>query len=231
MKHVQIAIDGPAGAGKSTIAKKLALKLEILYIDTGAMYRALTYKVLKNGLSIHDDQSIVEMATTTEINFNGGDICLDGENVSIPVRSQDVTKSVSFIAQIPEVREILVEMQRNIAANNHVVMDGRDIGSNVLPNADFKFFVTATVAERAKRRYLELKTKNTEVTLDQIENDIKLRDKMDSERTASPLIKAEDAITIDTTSKGINEVVELILNSLKLCICHINGGNLIEERA
>lgn len=216
MNYIQIAIDGPAGAGKSTIAKKIASKLNILYIDTGAMYRALTYKVIQLGIDMNNMDEIIEVAKKTNIEFINGTIYLDGIDVSLEIRNQQVTKLVSFIAQIAEVRDILVELQKKIAHNNDVVMDGRDIGSNVLPKANLKVFLTASVTERAKRRYLELlaKSSTSEIVLEDIETDIKLRDKMDSEREASPLIKAADAIVLDTTTQSIDQVIEEILNIL-----------------
>ncbi|QUH26354.1 (d)CMP kinase [Serpentinicella alkaliphila] len=235
MHYIQIAIDGPAGAGKSTIAKKIAKKLGILYIDTGAMYRALTYKVVKLKVDINNIEKINEIAKETNIEFRNGIIFLDGIDVSLEIRSQEVTKLVSFVAQIPEVRVILVELQKKVANNNHVVMDGRDIGSNVLPNADVKVFLTASVSERAKRRYLEMLEKNSDLTLavEDIEKDIKLRDKMDSEREASPLIKAKDAIVLDTTLFTIDQVVEEILNILskKNIIDYLTDTCIIENRA
>lgn len=235
MNYIQIAIDGPAGAGKSTIAKKIATKLNILYIDTGAMYRALTYKVVRLEIDINDIDKIIKVAKDTNIEFINGVIFLDGVDVSTEIRNQNITKLVSFVAQIAEVRDILVELQTKIANNNHVVMDGRDIGTNVLPKADVKVFLTASVTERAKRRYLEMLAKNSEVDLqlEDIEADINLRDKMDSEREASPLIQANDAIVIDTTAHSIEQVVEKIIHILnkKNIIEYLDGSCVLENRA
>ncbi|GAB6087851.1 (d)CMP kinase [Alkaliphilus crotonatoxidans] len=215
MKAVQIAIDGPAGAGKSTIAKKIANTLGFTYIDTGAMYRALTLEVLNKGIPIDEISEIIKIAQTTEILFIEGNIILNGINVNEAVREARVNQYVSHVAQIPEVREQLVAMQRKIAAQDNVVMDGRDIGTYVLPEATLKIFLTASVHERALRRYMELKRKNAEVALDEIKNQIINRDKMDSERTASPLVKASDAIEIDTTGLTIDKVCQLIIDHLE----------------
>ncbi len=215
MKAVQIAIDGPAGAGKSTIAKKIANTLGFTYIDTGAMYRALTLEVLNKGIPIDEISEIIKIAQTTEILFIEGNIILNGINVNEAVREARVNQYVSHVAQIPEVREQLVAMQRKIAAQDNVVMDGRDIGTYVLPEATLKIFLTASVHERALRRYMELKRKNAEVALDEIKNQIINRDKMDSERTASPLVKAIDAIEIDTTGLTIDKVCQLIIDHLE----------------
>lgn len=215
MKAVQITIDGPAGAGKSTIAKKIANTLGFTYIDTGAMYRALTLEVLNKGIPIDEISEIIKIAQTTEILFIEGNIILNGINVNEAVREARVNQYVSHVAQIPEVREQLVAMQRKIAAQDNVVMDGRDIGTYVLPEATLKIFLTASVHERALRRYMELKRKNAEVALDEIKNQIINRDKMDSERTASPLVKAIDAIEIDTTGLTIDKVCQLIIDHLE----------------
>lgn len=211
MKAVQIAIDGPAGAGKSTIAKIIARTLGFTYIDTGAMYRALTLEVLTREISIDEVGEIIKIALTTEIQFVNGNVILNGINVNEAVRGSQVNQYVSHVAQIPEVRDRLVDIQRKIAAQDNVVMDGRDIGTNVLPEATLKIFLTASVEERAQRRYRELKQQNPDISLDEIKNQIISRDKMDSERTASPLIKAHDAIEIDTTGLSIQEVSQLIV--------------------
>ncbi len=211
MKAVQIAIDGPAGAGKSTIAKIIARTLGFTYIDTGAMYRALTLEVLTREISIDEVGEIIKIALTTEIQFVNGNVILNGVNVNEAVRGSQVNQYVSHVAQIPEVRDRLVDIQRKIAAQDNVVMDGRDIGTNVLPEATLKIFLTASVEERAQRRFRELKQQNPDISLDEIKNQIISRDKMDSERTASPLIKAHDAIEIDTTGLSIQEVSQLIV--------------------
>lgn len=215
MNYIQIAIDGPAGAGKSTIAKKLAKRLNYIYIDTGAMYRAITYKAIKNHINIQHAEEVIELAKNTQIMFSGDNIYLDDEIVNEEVRSPEVSKYVSYVAQIPEVRRILVEIQRNIANCNNVVMDGRDIGSHVLVNANMKIFLTASVEERARRRYSELLQKGLNVSLSDIQREIIERDKMDSERKCSPLIKANDAVVIDTTGLTIEEVVEKVEELLR----------------
>ncbi|WP_026477894.1 (d)CMP kinase [Alkaliphilus transvaalensis] len=211
MEAIQIAIDGPAGAGKSTIAKKIAKDLNYIYIDTGAMYRALTYQVLQSGIPLHEEEKIVKLANETDIMFRDGNIYLDQKNINTEVRSNNVSLYVSHIAKISEVRNILVDMQRKIAANQNVVMDGRDIGTNVLPNAALKIFLTASVKERAKRRYEELiHNGSTKESFEEIEAQIQKRDEIDAGRSCSPLVQAEDAITIDTTGLTIDDVCKLI---------------------
>ncbi len=215
MEFVQIAIDGPAGAGKSTIAKRIAERLNITYIDTGAMYRALTYKVLANNIDITNEKSIIDLAQNSNIQFLQENIYLDGKMINEEIRSIEINKKVSHVAKIKEVREILVGAQRKIALGQDVIMDGRDIGTHVLPNATLKIFLTASVQERALRRYLELKKKGIEVDIDELEKDIMNRDNIDSQRAFAPLVKAEDAIIIDTTGLTIEDVVERIINLLK----------------
>ncbi len=224
MEAIQIAIDGPAGAGKSTIAKRIAKELNFIYIDTGAMYRALTYQVLQSGISLQQEEKIVQLAKETDIMFENGNIYLNKKIVNKEVRSNNVSLYVSHIAQIPIVRELLVEMQKRIAANNNVVMDGRDIGTNVLPGATLKVFLTASVQERARRRYEELERNGTLVNLDDIAEQIQLRDKMDAERSCSPLVKADDAITIDTTGLSIENVCKSIMNLLNLKAPLVNNN-------
>lgn len=215
MDFIQIAIDGPAGAGKSTIAKKLAKTLNITYIDTGAMYRALTYKALMNHIDVNNEKEIIKLAKESHINFSQENIYLDHQVVNEEIRNIEVTNNVSYVAKIPEVRKILVDLQRKIARGQDVVMDGRDIGTHVLPNASVKIFLTASVEERSYRRYLELKNKGIYVELEDIKKDIINRDRMDSERESAPLIKAEDAIVIDTTGLSIDDVVKKIIDLVK----------------
>ncbi|MDW7671527.1 MAG: 4-hydroxy-3-methylbut-2-enyl diphosphate reductase [Bacillota bacterium] len=207
--HWQIAIDGPAGAGKSTIAKKLAQRLHFMYIDTGAMYRAFTDYVLKSGISLTDENAIISKTHQMDISLHKGRIFVNNMDVTHEIRSQKVTAGVSTVASIKEVRKRMVELQQAIAAENHVVMDGRDIGTVVLPNADLKIYLTASVEERARRRYEELKGEST-VTFEQICQQIKERDYTDEHREHDPLIPANDAVQIDTTSLSIEEVVEKI---------------------
>lgn len=215
LKKIQIAIDGPAGAGKSTIAKELAKSLNITYIDTGAMYRALTYKAIMNQINVHNHQEIIKLANDTDISIDMEALYLDGRYISDEIRSQVVNNNVSFIAQIPEVRKVLVRLQQKIAFGKSVVMDGRDIGTTVLPNADLKVFLTASIEERAKRRYAELLKKGEIIELEDIKKSIIERDDIDSTREYSPLIKASDAITIDTSELDINEVIEKIIILLR----------------
>ncbi len=206
-----IAIDGPAGAGKSTIAKKIAHKLNFLYIDTGAMYRAFTYEILNKGIPFDDVNQIIKILEETNISFNNKEIMLNNNSVTNEIRSKLVTSNVSALSAIPQVREKLVYLQRQIASNCNSILDGRDIGTVVFPNADFKFFLTASVQVRALRRYNELVNIDKAVNIEEIKSDILKRDMMDSSRKTSPLIKADDAIEIDTSDKNIDEVVEIIL--------------------
>ena len=212
MKNIIIAVDGPAGAGKSTIAKIIAKKLNINYIDTGAMYRAVTLKCLQNNIDIKDEQAVIEMAKKTSIDFRDNNIYLDSKIVNDEIRTVEVSQNVSDVAKIKEVRYLMVDLQREIGKNNAVILDGRDIGSYVFPNADYKFFLVATPEER---RYIELKEEGYEGTLEDIINDIIRRDEIDSNREFAPLVKAEGAIEIDTTGKDINQVVELVLQKIK----------------
>lgn len=215
MNKIVIAIDGPAGAGKSTIAKIIARELNINYIDTGAMYRALTLKALKNRISFDDKDLLISLLSNTDIDYYNNHIFLDGKIVDNEIRKNEVSKNVSKIAKIKEIRVKLVEIQRKIASNKSVIMDGRDIGSYVLPNADFKFYVTASVEERSYRRYKELISKNVKISFEQVKEEIKQRDEIDKNREFSPLIKSKDAILIDTTKKTVEECVNEILNIIK----------------
>ncbi|CCJ33323.1 MULTISPECIES: (d)CMP kinase [Caloramator] len=212
MKKFSIAIDGPAGAGKSTIAKIIAQRLKIEYIDTGAMYRAITLKIIRNGTDINNIDEIIELLEKTDINFINGRVYLDGEDVSEEIRLPEIGKLVSQVAAIKEVREKLVAIQRDIAKNKSVIMDGRDIGTNVLKDAEIKIFLVASVEERAKRRYKELLEKGIEVSYDDIVKEIEKRDYIDSTREVNPLRKADDAIVVNNTNKTLEEVVEEILN-------------------
>ncbi|TCP31662.1 cytidylate kinase [Scopulibacillus darangshiensis] len=218
-KKFQIAIDGPAAAGKSTVAKHIADQLSYIYIDTGAMYRAITYKALQEKVDLHKGQALQELLTDTTIKLipteQGQRVLLDGRDVSDAIRFEDVTNHVSLVSQHQEVREELVRRQRLMADQGGVVMDGRDIGTHVLPNAKVKIFLRASVDERAERRYREQQAKGIQTPLEQLKNDIALRDKKDSEREVSPLVKAADAVEIDTTSLSISEVITRILDIVK----------------
>ncbi len=221
MKRIVVAIDGPAGAGKSTIAKLVAEKLGYAYIDTGAMYRSVAWKFLETGKAF-DEAYISELAKTMVIEFkpeaNINRVFVDGVEVTGAIRSAEVTANVSRVAAIGDVREAMVEQQRRMGETGGVLMDGRDIGTVVFPNAQLKIFLTASVEERAMRRYKELVAKGEQVDLAQLQNDIASRDKQDSERAISPLRQAEDALLLDTSNMNIQQVTEKILA-------------LVEERA
>ncbi len=204
-----IAIDGPSGAGKSTVAKLLSRELGFEYIDTGAMYRALAYKAYINNIEIKED-TIDEMLKTTEVDYSDNEIFLDKMNVESLIRNEEISKYASKISALKNVRTKMVELQRNIAKNKNVILDGRDIGTKVFPDADFKFFITASVETRAERRYEQLLASGTNADRDNVLEDIKKRDINDSTREISPLKKADDAILIDTTHMKINEVVRNI---------------------
>lgn len=215
-KNFSIAIDGPAASGKSTVAKIISKRLNIEYIDTGAMYRALTLKVLNENIPFSNTSSIIKLTKNTIIDFKNNHIYLDGKKVDKEIRKNIINQHVSQIAKIGQVREELVKIQQNIARNKKVIMDGRDIGTVVLPNAKYKFFIWASLDERAKRRYLELKNKGEKnINLNQIKKEISMRDKIDSSRKVGPLIKSPDAYTIDTTDKSIDETVKEIINIIK----------------
>lgn len=211
---MNVAIDGPAGAGKSTVAKLLAARLGIVYLDTGAMYRAVGYKAIRLGVSVRDEAAVEKMLETTEIDVRlAGDaqrVFLDGEDVSGFIRTPEISKAASDISALPPVRHAMVELQRAIAAKQSTVLDGRDIGSFVLPNAEYKFFLTASAEERAKRRYAELVAKGENCSLEAIKADIEARDYNDSHRALAPLKKADGAIEVDTTSMTVAEVVDAL---------------------
>ncbi len=209
MSYHALAIDGPAGAGKSTIAKLLAKKLNYTYIDTGAMYRATTYKALNLGIDLSDPDSFTFL-DDTEFIFVDGELFMDGKNMTKLNRTKEVSDNVSLVASHIPVRNQLVSLQQEIAENNHVVMDGRDIGTVVLTHAQLKVFLTASVKVRAQRRYDEIKRTGRKITIEDIEQEIIKRDAYDSTRLYNPLKKAEDAIEIDTSDKDIIEVVDLL---------------------
>ncbi len=218
MKRVNIAIDGPAGAGKSSISKEVAKRLGIVYVDTGAMYRACAVYALENGIEISEEAikpHLDDIKIDINYNENGQQIILNGEDVSKRIREQDATIGSSKIAVIPEVRLKLVELQRSLAESKSVIMDGRDIGTYVLPNADLKIFLTASVAERARRRFLEMQQKGMECNIKDVERDIEFRDKNDSEREFAPLRCAEDAVLIDSSDLNFDEVCDKIYDMVK----------------
>ena len=217
-KFIIIAIDGPAASGKSSVAKQLAGKLKYLYVDTGAMYRAITFYALENDF-INDHQKLIESLKDLELELeyeNGlTRVFLNGIEVTDKIRSPKVNANVSDISKIPEVRKKMVKLQQKMAQNKNIVVEGRDTTTVVFPNADLKIFLTADVKERAKRRYLEYKEKGEDVTLEGVEASIKRRDEIDSSRKISPLKKADDAIELDTTDLTINEEIENIVKELK----------------
>ena len=206
MKKI-IAVDGPAGAGKSTVSKLCAARLGYTYIDTGAMYRAVALKVIQSGENL-DENLIKDIEIALD---ESGKVFLDGIDVTKEIRTPEVSRGASNVAKFGFVRKKLTELQREMAKRGKVIMDGRDIGTQVLPNADLKIFLTASVDERAKRRFWELKAKNFPANLDQIKNEIILRDKQDSEREIAPLAQADDAILLDSTNLSIEQVVAEIL--------------------
>ena len=212
---IRIAVDGPSGAGKSTIAKAVAQKLSIDYIDTGAMYRAIGYKMLKEGISVDDLAGIQNLLDTTEIDFSKGDTILDGQVVNDLIRTPEISKQASRCSAVAIVRKKLVDLQQKMGQAQSVVMDGRDIGTVVFPDAEYKFFITASPEERAKRRYKELLDKGQKVDYEQVLADITARDYNDSTRDVTPLRKAEDAIEVDTTNMSIEEVIDYICKEMK----------------
>ena len=215
MKNLVIAVDGTAGAGKSTIAKIVADKLNINYIDTGAMYRAITYKVLQNNIDVNNEDPIIEISKNSDIDFKDNNIYLDGKILKEEIRTPEVSNNVSNIAQIKEVRYLMVDVQREIGNKSSVILDGRDIGSYVFPKADYKFFLVASPEERGERRYKELIKKGYDTTLEEVIKDVIRRDEIDSNREFAPLVKASDAIEIDTTGKSIDEVVESVISKIR----------------
>ncbi|WP_214827224.1 (d)CMP kinase [Exiguobacterium sp. s26] len=221
-KPLQIALDGPAGAGKSTIAKTLAKKLGYVYIDTGAIYRAVTYRALQDGVGLEDGPMLAEMIDKMDLRLvpsENGQRVYDGtEEVTDVIRTSEVTNNVSFVARQSEVRAALMDLQRDLASKGGIVMDGRDIGTHVLPGADLKVFMTATVEERARRRHEENVSKGLPSDLEQLQLEIALRDKRDSEREVAPLRQADDAHYLDTTELSIDGVVEAIEHLMKQVI-------------
>jgi len=219
-ENISIAIDGPAGAGKSTIAKMISKEMGIVYLDTGAMYRTVALKAIRDRISTDDRDSLSKMVSNIDISVKYVDgeqfIYLDGEDVTSKIRTPEISIGASNVAVVPEVRIKMVELQRQIALKTSVVMDGRDIGTYVLPDAKFKFFLTASVEERALRRYNEQVAKGyKDISLESVKKDIEYRDKNDSSREFAPLSKAQDAIEIDTTSLTIDEVAQKIIGIIK----------------
>ena len=217
MEKYQIAIDGPAGSGKSTVAKLVAKKLGFLYVDTGAMYRAVTLKALQNNVDFNEECKIINLVKNTKITFSINDkgnqaVLLDDADVSKEIRMPEVTNTVSYIARIMGVRKALVKLQQSLGEENSVVMEGRDIGSVVFPKAFLKIYLTASIEERARRRFEENKIKGINTDLETLKGEIAERDLIDSTRKESPLIKVSDAEEIETDNLSITEVVDKIVD-------------------
>ena len=220
MKYVSVAVDGPAGSGKSTITKMVAKSLGFNYVDTGAMYRALTFNFLSNGLDELEEEKIKELLSKTDFKVEYVDgvqyVYVNNEEVSDKIRTAEVSKFTSLFAKSPAVRDFLIDTQRNLANTNNIIMDGRDIASVVLPNADVKIFLTASVEERARRRVLDFERQGIEnVDFEKVKEDIKARDWQDENRDIAPLVKVDSATLLDTTSLTIDEVVEKMAELVK----------------
>ena len=216
---INIAIDGPAGAGKSTIAKLVAKEKGFIYVDTGAMYRAIALYLIRNNVALDDSESMIKYASKAEVSIKYEDgqqqVILNGENVNGLIRTEEVSKMASVSSAVPEIRTMLLELQRKLARENDVVMDGRDIGTNILPNAQYKIFLTASAEERANRRYKELVERGEECDYEKIKADIIERDERDSNRATAPLKQAEDAILVDSSNMTIDEVASTIIDYCK----------------
>lgn len=210
--HVTIAMDGPAGSGKSTVARRIAEKLGLLYLDSGAMYRAVTVLAIHHGLAA-DSPELIDQVKVCHIEFmdNGKRISLNDEDVSLEIRTPPVNRLVADVAKVPEIRHEIVKHQQRIGAEGSIIAEGRDLTTIVFPDADFKFYLDASVRERAKRRLAELRRQDVDTTLESVEAEIQERDEKDITRAHSPLRTAEDAIIVDTTAKTIDEVVDFII--------------------
>ncbi len=216
-KRLTIAMDGPAGSGKSTIAQRLADKLGYLYLNSGSMYRAMTLLSIRKGVSPADVPTLIELAKNCRIDFtdNGRITLLDSEDITDALRTPEIERLIPDIAKIPEVRRKLVKQQRRIGEKGGIIIEGRDVTTVVFPDADVKFYINAPVEERARRRLAEHQGKGVETTLEQVEADIRIRDQMDRSREHSPLQTAEDAIVVNTTNMTINQVVNFVLNRVR----------------
>ncbi len=225
MKTINIAIDGPSGAGKSTLARLLAADLGFIYVDTGAMYRAIGLYVLRRGARVDDRESIVSCLGEIKITVGYEDgtqhIFLNGEDVSDTIRTEEVSRYASVVSAVPQVRGFLLRLQRSMAAENNAVMDGRDIGTVILPDADIKIFLTASEEDRAMRRFLELQEKGQEVTYEDVLENLRRRDYNDSHRAVAPLKQADDAILIDTSGIGLEESYQLLRDTVDRLMPHV----------
>ncbi|WP_010530834.1 (d)CMP kinase [Lentibacillus jeotgali] len=228
---IAIAIDGPAAAGKSTVSRIVAKKLSFIYIDTGAMYRALTFKALQEQIPLDDEQKLADLLSSISIELAQGKeqqhVLIDGDDVTQDIRSETVTNNVSYTAKHSSVRKEMVKRQQSLAKRRGVVMDGRDIGTQVLPDAEVKIFLQASAEERAKRRYEENVKKGFFPDFEKLKREIEERDRIDSKREVAPLIKADDAIELDTTNLSIDEVAGSILNEVEKALP--NRGNSDES--
>lgn len=216
-KHIVIAIDGPAGSGKSTVSKLVARRLDLLYIDTGAMYRALTLKAMRKGLDLEDEKALIALARSTKIDLEEKDalhVFLDGEDVSADIRKSDVTANVKYIARVPGVRHEMVKLQRSIGSKHGAVLEGRDIGTVVFPDTKYKFYLDASPEERARRRLKDLKDLGQDTSVEEVKKDIVERDESDMTRSVGALKKADGAAVIDTTDLSIEEVAESIIGRI-----------------
>lgn len=217
---INIAIDGPSGAGKSTISRKVSEKLGYIYIDTGAIYRTIGINALRLGVDLGSPEAIEKTLTddlSVELRFVDGEqrMFLNGEDVSAEIRLPEASMAASAVSAVPKVRAYLFDLQRDLARKNNCVMDGRDIGTVVLPNADVKIYLTASAESRAERRFLELRQKGVETTFEEVLSDMKQRDYNDSHRAIAPLRQAEDAILLDTSGNELEQSVELVLSTIK----------------
>lgn len=221
MKHISVAIDGPSGAGKSTLARRAAAEMGYLYVDTGAIYRTVALGALRRGVAPADAAAVEPILSDMEIRltYNREDglqhMYLDGEDVSEKIRMHEISQHASVISAIPKVREFLLELQRDLARNNDVVMDGRDIGTVVLPDAQVKIFLTASAEARAQRRFLELQQRGQQTDFDTVLRDIIIRDEQDTNRPIAPLRRAEDAILVDTTHLDLEQSLQAILTAIR----------------
>ena len=215
MKNLIVAIDGPAGSGKSTIAKLLAKKYDLTYIDTGAMYRMITLYLLENNIDFDDLKEIEKVLNTVNLDMQGDKFYLNNVDVTTKIREKRINENVSKVASIKIVRSNLVDLQRKVSNNKNVILDGRDVGTVIFPNAQVKIFLIASPEERARRRYNEFLEKKTEITYEEVLKSIKERDHIDSTRDESPFVKADDAIELDSTNLTIDDVVNFISKEIE----------------